>query len=120
MSEKLAWINSTLTRNFGLLTHHLLMRCYGLAREALWVIPELALRGGRGLEPAGLSMVWAEIAANQAANTTLLYLGSNCYLERLDQFDETHAIISFKDNRQFLSRPAIAMVNERNASPNSL
>ena len=57
MSEKLALINSILTRNLGPLTYHLLMHCYGLAREALWVISELTLRGGRELEPAGLSMV---------------------------------------------------------------
>ena len=57
MSEKLALINSILTRNLGPLTYHLLMHRHGLAREALWVISDLALRGGRGLEPAGLSMV---------------------------------------------------------------
>ena len=102
------------------MTHHLLIKRYVSAREALRAIPELERRGGRRLEPANLSIAEAKTAANQAVHATLLFRGSDGYPERLDQFDEAHAIISFKNNRQILSRPAILMVNARNAYPYAL
>ena len=60
------------------------------------------------------------MAANQAANATLLFRGSDGYPERLDQFDDAPAILSVKGNQHLLSRPNIAMVGARNASLNAL
>ena len=60
MNEKLACIRLIPTRNIGPMTYHLLIKRYGSAREALRAIPELARRGGRRLEPAGLS--WQQIS----------------------------------------------------------
>ena len=102
------------------MTHHLLIKRYGSAREALRAIPKLARRGGGRLEPAGLSMAKAEMAANQSANATLLFRGGDGYPERLDQFDEAPVILSFKGNQKLLSRLTIAMFSAKNASPNAL
>ena len=75
MSEKLACIRLIRTRNIGPMTYSLLMKRYGSAHEALRAIPELARRGGRKLEPASLKLAEAEMAANEAANATLLFRG---------------------------------------------
>ena len=120
MNEKLACIRLIRTRNTGPMTYHLLIKRYGSAREALRAIPELARRGGRRLEPAGLSMAEAEMASNQAASATLLFRGGDGYPERLDQFDDAPAILSVKGNQHLLSRPNIALVGTRNASLNAL
>jgi DNA processing protein len=120
MNEKLACIRLIRTRNIGPMTYHLLIKRYGSAREALRAIPELARRSGRRLEPVGLSMAEAEMAANQAVNATLLFRGGDGYPERLDQFDDAPAILSVKGNQHLLSRPNIAMVGARNASLNAL
>ena len=69
------------------------MKRYESAHEALRAISELARRGGRKLELASLKLAEAEMAANEAANATLLFRGGEGYPERLDQFDDTPAII---------------------------
>lgn len=120
MSEKLACIRLIRTRNIGPMTYSLLMKRYGSAHEALRAIPELARRGGRKLEPASLKLAEAEMAANEAANATLLFRGGEGYPERLDQFDDAPAIISVRGNQHLLAGPAIAMVGARNASLNAL
>jgi DNA processing protein len=118
MNEKLACIRLIRTRNIGPMTYHLLIWRYGSAQEALRAIPELARRGSRRLEPAGFSMAEAEMAANQAANATLLFRGGDGYPRRLDQFDDAPVILSVKGNQHLLSGPNIAMVGARNASLN--
>ena len=120
MNEKLACIRLIRTHNIGPITNHLLIRRYGSARKAMRAIPELVRRGGRRLEPAGLSIAEAKMAANQAANATLLFRGDDSYPERLDQFDDSPLILSVKGNQYLLSRPNIAMVGARNASLNAL
>ena len=60
------------------------------------------------------------MAANEAANATLLFRGGEDYPERLDKFDDAPAIISVKGNQHLLARPYIAMIGARNASVNAL
>ena len=115
MNQKLACIGLVQTRNIGPMTYSLLMKRYGSEHEALRAIPELARRGGRKLEPASLKLAEAEMAANEAANATLLFRGGESCPERLDQFDDAPAIILVKGNQHLLARPAIAMVGARNA-----
>ena len=53
------------------MTYHLLTKHCGSAEEALQVTPELVRRGGFRLEPAGLSMADAVMAATRVANASL-------------------------------------------------
>ena len=87
MNEKLACIRLIRTRNIGPMTYNLLIKNYGSTQTALQAVPELARRGDRRLEPAGLSMAEAEMVANQAASATLLFLGGDGYPKIVNQFD---------------------------------
>ena len=69
------------------MTFSLLLQWYGSATEALRVVPELAKRGGRSLEPAGRALAEAELQANEDAGASLLSKGAGDYPAHLAQFD---------------------------------
>ncbi|MDA0358558.1 MAG: hypothetical protein O2835_07200 [Proteobacteria bacterium] len=97
-NEKLAQIRLILTRHIGPMTFSRLIQRYGSAVKAVAAITELAARGGRKLSVVSLADAKAEIAANTAADATLIWRDSEVYPARLAQFDDAPVILSTRGN----------------------
>ena len=108
-NEKLARIRLIRTRQVGPMTFSLLIQRYGSAAKAVAAIPELAARGGRKLLVASLADAKAEIAANAAADATLIWRDSEVYPAHLAQFDDAPVILSTRGNLHLLQQPIIAL-----------
>jgi len=67
------------------------------------------VRGGRKLSVASLADAKAEIAANTAADATLICRDSEVYPAHLAQFDDAPVILSTRGNLHLLQQPIIAL-----------
>jgi DNA processing protein len=94
---------------------HLLGR-YRSAARALEALPDLARRGGGGVQPASEASVAAELQRGEAIGAKLLVLGDAAFPPLLAALDPPPPVIWTLGDAAILSRPAVAVVGARVAS----
>ncbi|MEM7505380.1 MAG: DNA-processing protein DprA [Pseudomonadota bacterium] len=115
--EQLCRLRLIRSQNVGPRSYRELIRRFGSAEQALRVLPQLALRGGkRGYVPCPREDAEAEIEAGLAAGAHLLMIHEAGYPQLLAEIDNPPPALWLQGQVKALSMPAIAVVGARNAS----
>ncbi|MFQ5567769.1 MAG: DNA-processing protein DprA, partial [Paracoccaceae bacterium] len=116
-SERLARLRLARSVNVGPRTYAYLLRRFADASRALDALPSLAAAGGKGdYVPCPLADGEAEIAAGQAAGSTMILLGEAAYPPLLAGINHPPPVLWVAGRADVLHRPAVAIVGARNAS----
>ncbi len=117
-SEKLARLRLARSENIGPRSFTSLIKLYGSADEALRHVDELARAGG-GKKPVRVHSEEAaekEIAAHEALNAALVFLGEAEYPTLLAEIHDAPPVLSVRGDTALLPHEAVALVGARNAS----
>lgn len=104
------------TPRIGPVTYRQLLARYGSAAEALRAVPELARRGGAGMQLADLARVEREAARVEALGAAYLFLDDPEYPSLLAETDNAPAALIWRGDLSLATRRCIGMVGARNAS----
>lgn len=115
--ERLCRLRLIRSQNVGPRSYRELLRRFGSAEQALHVLPQLALRGGkRGYVPCPRDLVEAEMEAGQQAGAKLLMIHEPGYPPLLAEIDNPPPALWLRGKAKALSMPGVAIVGARNAS----
>jgi len=119
-NERLDWLRLIRTQNIGPKTFEQLVSRYGSVKDAIKIIPELSLRGGKDKA----TVVFSKKAAEKEVES-LNKLGgrivAKCekdYPELLKYISDAPPVISIIGNADLFSKKSVSIVGARNASIN--
>lgn len=115
------WIRLINTENVGPITFKHLVRRYGSPSEALKVLPDISLRGGKkDLKIPSTEFGDAEILRCQHEGGKLITWNDPIYPAQLKYIEQAPPVLYAKGNLDVLLKPIIGVVGSRNASLNGM
>ena len=119
-SERLDWLRLIRTKNIGPVTFDQLVSKYGSVKEAIKIVPELSVRGGKEKATTIFSKKDAEkeIESLTKLNGRIIAKCEKEYPELLKYISDAPPVISVIGNVDLLSKKAVSIVGARNASIN--
>ncbi len=120
--ERIACLRLARSETVGPATFRALINRFGGAENALSALPELARRGGRRLAPRvpAMAQAEAELAAADAIGATPVFTIEPGYPPGLAALDMPPPMIYARGHLALATRPAVAIVGSRDASPNGV